>query len=193
LAGFSFKSGKVVPNRSFNADANTGHAFGILLASVGALRPFGLRRRLTLALGSLQVIDHRHSTTMIKTAFSYIAAPISGSIVGGVFMSVAVPAPAAFFCLMFTLFGAGIAIPATALLGPISLYTARRFNLSLKPFLLLISITASLLALALIQYATKANVIPPVHAAIFAITTAIATSLTFLGINPQESHERSTK
>jgi hypothetical protein len=52
LAGFSFKSGKVVPNRSFNADANTGHAFGILLASVGALRPFGLRRRLTLALDS---------------------------------------------------------------------------------------------------------------------------------------------
>jgi hypothetical protein len=40
-----------VPNRSFNADANTGHAFGILLASVGTLRPYGLRRRLTLALG----------------------------------------------------------------------------------------------------------------------------------------------
>jgi hypothetical protein len=39
------------PNWSFNADANTGHAFGILLASVGALRPYGLRRRLTLALG----------------------------------------------------------------------------------------------------------------------------------------------
>jgi len=39
------------PNRSFNADANTGHAFGILLASVGALRPNGLRRRLTRALG----------------------------------------------------------------------------------------------------------------------------------------------
>jgi hypothetical protein len=40
------------PNKSFNADANTGHAFGILLASVGALRPDGLRRRLTRALGS---------------------------------------------------------------------------------------------------------------------------------------------
>ncbi len=26
------------PNRSFNADANTGHAFGILLACVGTLR-----------------------------------------------------------------------------------------------------------------------------------------------------------
>ena len=39
------------PNESFNADANTGHAFGILLASVGALRPYGLRRRLTQALG----------------------------------------------------------------------------------------------------------------------------------------------
>jgi hypothetical protein len=41
-----------VPNRSFNADANTGHGFAILLASVGTLRPYGLRRRLTLALGS---------------------------------------------------------------------------------------------------------------------------------------------
>ena len=26
------------PNRSFNADANTGHAFGILMARVGTLR-----------------------------------------------------------------------------------------------------------------------------------------------------------
>jgi hypothetical protein len=39
------------PNWSFNADANTGHAFGIFMASVGALRPYGLRRRLTWALG----------------------------------------------------------------------------------------------------------------------------------------------
>jgi hypothetical protein len=39
------------PNRSFNADANTGHGFAIFMASVGALRPYGLRRRLTLALG----------------------------------------------------------------------------------------------------------------------------------------------
>jgi hypothetical protein len=35
------------PNWRFNADANTGHAFGIFMASVGALRPVGLRRRLT--------------------------------------------------------------------------------------------------------------------------------------------------
>ena len=27
------------PNCRFNADANTGHAFGIFMASVGALRP----------------------------------------------------------------------------------------------------------------------------------------------------------
>jgi hypothetical protein len=39
------------PNCTFNADANTGHGFAILLASVGTLRPYGLRRRLTLALG----------------------------------------------------------------------------------------------------------------------------------------------
>ena len=36
------------PNWPFNADANTGHAFGILMACVGTLRPVGLRRRLTL-------------------------------------------------------------------------------------------------------------------------------------------------
>jgi hypothetical protein len=30
----------VLPNKSFNADANTGHGFAILLASVGALRPY---------------------------------------------------------------------------------------------------------------------------------------------------------
>ena len=29
------------PNWAFNVDANSGHAFGILLASVGALRPSG--------------------------------------------------------------------------------------------------------------------------------------------------------
>ena len=38
------------PNCRFNADANTGHAFGIFMASVGTLR-LRLRRRLTLALG----------------------------------------------------------------------------------------------------------------------------------------------
>ena len=37
-------------NCRFNADANTGHAFGIFMASVGALLPVGLRRRLTWAL-----------------------------------------------------------------------------------------------------------------------------------------------
>jgi hypothetical protein len=42
------------PNKSFNADANTGHGFSIFMASVGALRPYGLRRRLTRALGLLQ-------------------------------------------------------------------------------------------------------------------------------------------
>ena len=29
------------PNFKFNVDANSGHAFGILLAAVGALRPSG--------------------------------------------------------------------------------------------------------------------------------------------------------
>ncbi len=38
------------PNCTFNADANTGHAFGILMACIGTLR-LRLRRRLTLALG----------------------------------------------------------------------------------------------------------------------------------------------
>jgi predicted nucleotidyltransferase len=28
------------PNGTFNADANTGHGFAVLLASVGALRPY---------------------------------------------------------------------------------------------------------------------------------------------------------
>ena len=39
------------PNWRFNADANTGHGFAIFMASVGTLRPIGLRRRLTWALG----------------------------------------------------------------------------------------------------------------------------------------------
>ncbi|EIK44796.1 hypothetical protein O59_002519 [Cellvibrio sp. BR] len=30
-----------MPNWAFNVDANSGHAFGILLAAVGALRPCG--------------------------------------------------------------------------------------------------------------------------------------------------------
>jgi hypothetical protein len=34
-----------MPNWSLHADANTGHGFAILLASVGTLRPDGLRRR----------------------------------------------------------------------------------------------------------------------------------------------------
>ena len=29
------------PNCKFNVDANSGHAFGILLAAVGTLRPYG--------------------------------------------------------------------------------------------------------------------------------------------------------
>jgi hypothetical protein len=40
------------PNESFNADANIGHGFAIFMANVGALRPYGLRRRLTRALDS---------------------------------------------------------------------------------------------------------------------------------------------
>ena len=32
---------KCVSNCAFNMDANSGHAFGILLAAVGALRPSG--------------------------------------------------------------------------------------------------------------------------------------------------------
>ena len=40
------------PNWAFNADANTGHGFAIFMASVGALRPVGLRRRLPWALGN---------------------------------------------------------------------------------------------------------------------------------------------
>ena len=40
------------PNKSFNADANISHGFAIFMANVGALRPFGLRRRLTRALGA---------------------------------------------------------------------------------------------------------------------------------------------
>ena len=46
-------------NCRFNADANTGHAFGIFMASAGALR-LRLRRRLTSALGvqSRVIISH---------------------------------------------------------------------------------------------------------------------------------------
>lgn len=32
-------------NCKFNVDANMGHRFAILMAHVGALRPYGLRRR----------------------------------------------------------------------------------------------------------------------------------------------------
>ena len=38
------------PNRSFNADANTGHAFGIFMACVGALRTCGAPAPLTLVV-----------------------------------------------------------------------------------------------------------------------------------------------
>ena len=44
------------PNWRFNADANTGHAFGIFMASAGALR-LRLRRRLTSALDHMALLD----------------------------------------------------------------------------------------------------------------------------------------
>ena len=31
----------LLPNCKFNVDANSGHAFGILLAAIGTLRPSG--------------------------------------------------------------------------------------------------------------------------------------------------------
>jgi hypothetical protein len=34
-------SASTMPNCKFNVDANSGHAFGILLPAVGALRPCG--------------------------------------------------------------------------------------------------------------------------------------------------------
>ena len=39
-----------MPNWAFNADANTGHAFGIFMACVGALRTFGAPAPLTLVV-----------------------------------------------------------------------------------------------------------------------------------------------
>jgi RNAse (barnase) inhibitor barstar len=65
----------VSPNWWFNTDANTGHAFGILLASVGALRPYGLRRRLTLALGFMRTItiDCHKITSEASFWESYLA------------------------------------------------------------------------------------------------------------------------
>ena len=38
---FSGRANGQKPNCTFNVDANSGHAFGILLAAVGALRPAG--------------------------------------------------------------------------------------------------------------------------------------------------------
>ena len=38
------------PNCQVNADANTGHAFGIFMACVGALRTFGAPAPLTLGV-----------------------------------------------------------------------------------------------------------------------------------------------
>ena len=38
---FSGRANGQKPNCTFNVDANSGHAFGILLAAVGALRPSG--------------------------------------------------------------------------------------------------------------------------------------------------------
>ncbi len=38
---FSGRANGQKPNCTFNVDANSGHAFGILLAAVGALRPCG--------------------------------------------------------------------------------------------------------------------------------------------------------
>jgi len=47
-----------MPNKSFNADANIGHGFAIFMANVGALRPYGLRRRLTRALDLRDRLSH---------------------------------------------------------------------------------------------------------------------------------------
>jgi hypothetical protein len=65
------------PNESFNADANTGHAFGIFMASVGALRPDGLRRRLTRALGFMKIsIDTRRHVIVASVFFAVITASL---------------------------------------------------------------------------------------------------------------------
>jgi hypothetical protein len=64
------------PNWSFNADANTGHAFGILLASVGALRPYGLRRRLTLALGLMKLGKQVAMFLLALVAVDYLCTQI---------------------------------------------------------------------------------------------------------------------
>jgi hypothetical protein len=66
------------PNESFNADANTGHGFAIFLASVGALRPYGLRRRLTRALGFLQNAKRGHrSKQRVRSIASEAMPPVS--------------------------------------------------------------------------------------------------------------------
>ena len=53
LKPMSFRSSDALfyaplPNLAFNSDAKAGYAFGIFMASLGALRPAGLRRRLTV-------------------------------------------------------------------------------------------------------------------------------------------------
>jgi hypothetical protein len=57
-------------NCRFNADANTGHAFGIFMASVGALR-LRLRRRLTLALGLLMQLISYFAAALLFGACIY--------------------------------------------------------------------------------------------------------------------------
>ena len=47
-------------NCRFNADAKAGHAFAIFMASVGTLRPTGLRRRLTLATRASPSVKQNH-------------------------------------------------------------------------------------------------------------------------------------
>ena len=75
----SIVTARIAPryNCRFNADANTGHAFGIFMASVGTLRPGGLRRRLTWALGLTKYrIKHTPHEIHFRTVINKIQAAV---------------------------------------------------------------------------------------------------------------------
>lgn len=94
-------------------------------------------------------------------------------------MSIAVPAPAAMFCVMFAMFGAIFALGTTLAVGLPAVHLLQRRKKPLMPWLLAIALLAAALLLLWLQCFHAGCGMPPMHSVIFAASTATATALSF--------------
>src|SRR4051812_30602710 len=109
---------------------------------------------------------------MLRTAFAFLAAPVVGSVAGGLAMSAAVPGPAAMFSVMYVVFGGSIAFAATLFVGIPTVAVLRHKVRSFLPWLVAVALTTSICIAVALQCVLARCSFGPLHNVVFAAVSA---------------------